>query len=510
MSCVVGPERRAQEVRRVAGQLGRVLLQLPLEVAPRVVRVGLLEPGLGEGVHHRRHGEGLGQPDRLRVLLRDVGDEPLPELDRLGVRVVDAEDPHAVVEPDLDDPAHLGVGARRVVVEVDRVDVLVLLRRVLGVGDGAVGAGREELRVLRHPRVVGAALQRDVEGDLEPLALRGAHEDVEVLEGAEVGVDGVVPPVRRADGVRRPRVALLRHQAVVAALAGGRAIGWIGVSRRRRSPSRRWRQPLGGGAQRARVPAAGLLVEPRALGAGEDLVPRADEGALALDEQRVARRRADQLAERVGGEERVDLVGGAGVQPLGRGRGRVAQRRGQPGEQAGVGPVLAERGRGALEQPRALLEHQLAVDVGLDLDRRVVHPGAERVAPSLDAVGPAARRSGRPHRSTSAGPVVDPHREGVVDPVGVGEHRGGAHRVVALAEDLGGDGEGLALDRLGRPGAAVDERPDVVDGDAADGEDVRRQGLLEQGQGGGRGGRGDGCSSVGRGHGGDATRCRAA
>ena len=81
-----------------------------------------------------------------------VGDEPLPELDRLGVRVVDAEDLDPVVDPHLDHPAHLGVDARGVVVEVERVDVLVLLRRVLGVGDGAVGAGGEPLRVRRAPR----------------------------------------------------------------------------------------------------------------------------------------------------------------------------------------------------------------------------------------------------------------------------------------------------------------------------------------------------------------------
>ena len=69
-----------------------------------------------------------------------LGDQPLPEVQRLGVRVVDPEDPHAVGRPVAHDPQALGVEALGVVVEVQRVDVLVLLRRVLGVRDRAVGA----------------------------------------------------------------------------------------------------------------------------------------------------------------------------------------------------------------------------------------------------------------------------------------------------------------------------------------------------------------------------------
>ena len=58
----------------------------------------------------------------------------------------------------------------RVVVEVQRVDVLVLLGRVLGVGDGAVGPGGEPLRVLFDPRVIGRGLQGQVERDLHARA----------------------------------------------------------------------------------------------------------------------------------------------------------------------------------------------------------------------------------------------------------------------------------------------------------------------------------------------------
>ena len=61
------------------------------------------------------------------------------------MRVVDAKDLDAVVYPVPHHPQHLVVEAGRVVVEVDRVDVLVLLRRVLRVGDRAVGQHGEPL-----------------------------------------------------------------------------------------------------------------------------------------------------------------------------------------------------------------------------------------------------------------------------------------------------------------------------------------------------------------------------
>ncbi len=72
-------------------------------------------------------------------------DHLLPEHHRLGVRIVDAEDPHPVRHPEPQHPQRLADDPGEVLVEGDRVDVLVLLRRVLGVGDGAVGAVREPL-----------------------------------------------------------------------------------------------------------------------------------------------------------------------------------------------------------------------------------------------------------------------------------------------------------------------------------------------------------------------------
>ena len=146
-------------------------------------------------------------------VLRTSVEQPLPEHHRLGVRVVDAEHLDAVAHPEPHDAQHLVGQALEVVVEVERVDVLVLLRRVLGVRDGAVGAGGEPLRVRLDPGVVGRALQREVERDLEPELVGLGDERVEVVDRAEVGVDGVVAAVLRADRPRRAGVALGRASA---------------------------------------------------------------------------------------------------------------------------------------------------------------------------------------------------------------------------------------------------------------------------------------------------------
>ena len=82
---------------RALRQLGEVLGQLLLGVAPGEVGVRLREAELGQPVHHLRPRERLGQEDHVRDASRLTSrDRPLPERERLGVRVVDAEDAHAL------------------------------------------------------------------------------------------------------------------------------------------------------------------------------------------------------------------------------------------------------------------------------------------------------------------------------------------------------------------------------------------------------------------------------
>ena len=80
-----------------------VLGQLRLRVPPGEVGVRLAEPGLGERRHQRGAGERLRQEHDVRDGRLHLADQPLPERDRLRVRVVDAEDPDALAAQQSDD-----------------------------------------------------------------------------------------------------------------------------------------------------------------------------------------------------------------------------------------------------------------------------------------------------------------------------------------------------------------------------------------------------------------------
>ena len=125
-------------------QLSEVLRQFLFRVAPREVRIRLREPHLREIAHHLGPRERLREEDRVRVSLPDLRERPLPEPERFRVRIVDAEDLDAVRRPELDHALELLPQPGPVFgFEVEGIDVLIFLRRVLGVFDRAVGAMAE-------------------------------------------------------------------------------------------------------------------------------------------------------------------------------------------------------------------------------------------------------------------------------------------------------------------------------------------------------------------------------
>ena len=268
--------RVREQVRPVEGapreQLLHELRQLPARVLPREVRVRLSEADLRKGRHHRGRGERLGEEDDVGLLAPHLGDQPLPEGNRLRVRVVHAEDAHPPAHPDEHDVEQRLPETTPVVrSEVDVVDVLVLLRWVLRVLQRAVGATVEPLGVLAQPRMVGRRLDREVDADLAAdLAAAGDHR-LEVLDGAELGVDRVVPALLRADRPRAADVAAPGDERVVAALAVRDADR---VDRRQvddvEPELRQLRQRLPDAAEAA----------PRAR---EELVPGTERSALAVD-----------------------------------------------------------------------------------------------------------------------------------------------------------------------------------------------------------------------------------
>ena len=161
-----------------------------------------MEAGPPQGMHHGRPGEGLGQEHRPRMVLVDLGDEPLPETDGFGMWIIHPKDPYPAFDPQVHDAQHFGAEALRVVVEVQRVDVLILLRRVLGVGDAPVGPGGKPFGMLGHPRMVGGSLQGQIQGHFEAQIVGALHERSKIRCGAQIRMDGVVAACRGTDSPR--------------------------------------------------------------------------------------------------------------------------------------------------------------------------------------------------------------------------------------------------------------------------------------------------------------------
>ena len=104
-------------------------------------------------------------------------------------------------------------------VEVDVVDVLVALGRVLGVLERAVRAAVEPVGVLAQPGVVGRALDREVERDRDAELGRAGGQAGELPLVSELGVQRGVPAGLAADRPRAAGIRAARGRRVVAALA---------------------------------------------------------------------------------------------------------------------------------------------------------------------------------------------------------------------------------------------------------------------------------------------------
>ena len=379
----------------VVGDVGDLLAefgQLPLRRAPGEVGVRLGEAQFGQTVQAGRAGERLGQEQHVGVGVLGLGDQPGPEVGRLGVRVVDPKNLDAVIHPEPHHAQHFVVEAGRVVVEVDRVDVLVLLRRVLGVGDGAVGQFGEPLAVILGPRVVRRALQRQVERDLHAQVLvrrRRSRRSRRSCRAAGARRRGRPRRCRSPTVSRRPGRG---RRTVVAALAVHLADR---VDRRQvhdvEAHLRDARQGRRGGGEGA-VHRVALAV-PAAGRAGEHLVPGAEPGQRTVHPDAVLLAAGDQLAQRI--------LGRGARRPrrparAPRGSPDRRARAVRPRPRAAVRGWRGDAGGGALQQLRA--DQQVVGQFALALAgvqfgrRRSCRQVCDRVAPAVDPEGPQARR----------------------------------------------------------------------------------------------------------------------
>src|SRR3569833_1760586 len=276
----VGPEIGTKIFAAAAlREFGEVLRDLPLGVAPRKIIVRLAEADLGEAVHHLGPREGLGEKDRLGMCAPRLFDEPVPQREGFGVRIVDAKDRHAVRQPEGDDLVELLPQLPpRLALEIEGIDVFVFLRGILRVLHAPVGPLAKPFGMLAYVGMIGRALKRDVARNLHAVLAHLGDEGIEVRKRAARGVHGGVTAFIGADGPGTARIVRACDEAVVAAFAldaaarvDGRQIHHVEAHRGDIG------QPLAAIAIRA--VAAGRV----AARAREHLVPRAESRAFALD-----------------------------------------------------------------------------------------------------------------------------------------------------------------------------------------------------------------------------------
>ena len=277
--------------------------------------------------------------------------------------------------------------------------------------------------MLLQPGVVGRALDREVERDLDAGLGRARDEPVEVGERPELGIDRRVAAFRAADRPRAPGIVRTCVEAVVAALAERPADR---VDRRQiddvepvRSETREQFGDAGEPAPRAR----------------EQLVPAPEPGALAVDDQLQREDARLALARGLRGVRRVERL--------------LERQRLDAGDRRSFQQLAGEILLPALE---------LAVDLPAP-GRPAVDPGGDRELPAAERVD----------REDAVPAIVPDRRHRRLAPsarAGLPVANRGPQNVVPVAEDVCPDVDAVADRALDRVAAAVEHRPDTLDLDS--------------------------------------------
>ena len=279
------------------------------------------------------------------------------------------------------------------VLEVERIDVLVLLGRILGVLHGAVRAPLEPLGMLGDVGMVRGALEGDVQRDCR---CRGrAPPSTSARKSASLPSSGWIarwPPSADADGPRAAGIVRARRSACcsVPCAGSGRSDG-SAAGRARRSPSPRSRGRLRDAVLEGAV-AAGL----RRGRARKQLVPGAVAGQHRIDHDR-------QLALELGGVAAV-RIGGHRPARVPRETPSSAPLRADPAGPSSAWAQLLAAVCASSPPARAAASRTIAapdcsavsMSAGFYAALEVVLPGEEAVDPGRDGVVVAAeaRRPG--------------------------------------------------------------------------------------------------------------------
>jgi len=162
--------------------------------------------------------------------------------------------------------------------EIERINVLVLLRRILGILNRAVRPIAKPIRMFLHIGMVGGTLKGNVQGDLDPPLAGCVNQPSEIVERAKLRVNGFVPALLRTDSPRAAHVVHLSLGSVVLSFSECLADGM----------NRRQIQHIKSHFGNVRQPCLDIFQRPvhswlRRARPREHFVPRTEASPLAID-----------------------------------------------------------------------------------------------------------------------------------------------------------------------------------------------------------------------------------
>nr|BFE52927.1 hypothetical protein GCM10017745_63540 [Saccharothrix mutabilis subsp. capreolus] len=210
---------------------------------------------------------------------------------------------------------------------------------------------------------------------------------------------------------------------------------------------------------------------PPAGGAGEELVPGADERAFAVHPEVVGLAPGDQVADRAFPQGFRGRGAQRGPGAPARWQGLVGQHGRRVQQRVAFFAGASDRG-GAVQQRDAggqVVGQFVGAPAGFELGAHGVFPGGPRVGPGVHPERPGAGRVGGDGGGPAVRARVERGQAGVPGhPVGgAAPHDGRARRVVALPPDDGRHRDVLAHDRSGGVASCGDDRRDIFDIDSA-------------------------------------------
>ncbi len=376
------------------------------------------------------------------------------------MRVVDPEHLHALLDPVPDHIAQRQPQSRLGIlgIEVDVDDVLILLRRVLRIFDGAVRAPGEPAWVLLEPGVILRALDGEIEGDFQAVFTRRCNQLMEVVQCAQFGMNGVVPTILAADGIGAARIVRTGQQAVVrplAVLAPDR-VDWREIQHVEAHVAN-------GGQALVHVAEGAVAIRVVGFRAREQLIPAGELRQRALDIQRIhstatamfARIRRGHRSSRVRRKQQRNAL------IVGMGHTEAVH---QIVEHRAVFTLGA--GRGLFQQQPPFFQFQMHRHASGVFFRQLVAIGFENIPPGLDD----ELMLGHLRRGELALPgVIAEQLQSRATPTGFAlltPAHGGGKLVMPVGENLAGYDYRLADDRLGSKAPFIQHRQGGFDGDA--------------------------------------------